>query len=260
MSWQFERVAGPFQGEANGVVWADGALLVSLKDEGRILGYDTKTRTTTEQRRYTNRVNGIARGPKGQLYGAQEGGRRLVEMHPDGRMTQVHARIAQCVAGQPILRVSVPRDDLRHDLRDHHPGIRRERSERRLQREAESQSTDQHPRCRLVPKRSAHELSQRVLRIVPPRGHEIRAVHTNAIGTIMPIQREDGAVRRSRGFKAFELLHGRKARGEWDSVPARTSWLAGRTSEPILFRHGTGTESTGKRDDSRFETYPPYLR
>ena len=93
MSWQFERVAGPFEGEANGIVWDGSAFLVALKDEGRILRYDPATRSVSEARRYTNRVNGLALGPKGQLYGAQEGGRRLVEMMRDGRMGEVHAKL-----------------------------------------------------------------------------------------------------------------------------------------------------------------------
>ena len=102
MSWQFERVAGPYEGEANGVVWADGAVLFALKDEGRILRYDPATRATSELRRYTNRVNGIALGPKGQLYGAQEGGRRLVELMADGRMTEVGALLDGSHHNQPI--------------------------------------------------------------------------------------------------------------------------------------------------------------
>ena len=101
MSWQFERVAGPYQGEGNGVAWADGGVLFALKDEGRILRYDPATRATTEVRRYTNRINGIALGPKGQLYGAQEGGRRLVELMGDGRMTEVNALLAGQHHNQP---------------------------------------------------------------------------------------------------------------------------------------------------------------
>ena len=102
MSWQFERVAGPFQGEANGIVWDGSAFLVALKDEGRILRYDPMTPGIEEARRYTNRVNGIALGPQGQLYGAQEGGRRLVEMMRDGRMVEVHAKLDGRWHNQPV--------------------------------------------------------------------------------------------------------------------------------------------------------------
>jgi gluconolactonase len=91
--WRFEKVAGPFTGEANGVMWRDGAVWFALRDDSQLLRYDPKTGETAQARRYTNRVNGIAQGPKEQLYGAQEGGRRIVEFHADGRMTQVHAKL-----------------------------------------------------------------------------------------------------------------------------------------------------------------------
>jgi hypothetical protein len=78
MTWQFELVAGPYEGPTGGVVWHDGAILFSVIDEGRLLRFDPETAAISEFRRYANRVNGLAHGPGGELYGAQEGGRRLV--------------------------------------------------------------------------------------------------------------------------------------------------------------------------------------
>src|SRR5260370_41048373 len=103
MAWQFEAVAGPFQGPIGGVVWdaARGAVLFSTIDDGRLLALDHVGKTVTELRRYTNRVNGLALGPNGELYGAQEGGRRLVEFTPDGRTVAVDALLDGKYHNQP---------------------------------------------------------------------------------------------------------------------------------------------------------------
>src|SRR5882757_4472681 len=93
MAWQFEAVAGPVEGPIGGVVWdrSRGAVLFSTVDDGRLLQLDHASKAVTELRRYTNRVNGLAFGPNGELYGAQEGGRRLVEFTLDGRTVPVDA-------------------------------------------------------------------------------------------------------------------------------------------------------------------------
>jgi len=91
MSWEFERVAGPFQGPANGVVWDGSAVIFSLMEEMRLMRFDPRSGAVSELRKYTNRVNGLGFGPNGELYGCQEGGRRLVEFSPDGRLFAVGA-------------------------------------------------------------------------------------------------------------------------------------------------------------------------
>jgi hypothetical protein len=101
MAWQFERVAGPYQGPLGGVV-ADGeGVIFSAIDAGLLLRFDPRTKATTELRRYTNRVNGLARGPNGELYGAQEGGRRLIEFTTDGRVMPVDALLDGAYHNQP---------------------------------------------------------------------------------------------------------------------------------------------------------------
>ena len=102
-AWQFELVAGPFEGQAGGVVWqaGDGHVLFSTVDEGRLLRFDHASKATTEFRRYANRVNGLALGPNSEIYGAQEGGRRLVEFTPDGRTVAVDALIDGKYHNQP---------------------------------------------------------------------------------------------------------------------------------------------------------------
>ena len=101
MAWQFDLVAGPHEGPTGGVVPDGDGVLFSAIDEGRLLRFDPASKRVTEARRYTNRVNGLARGPGGELYGAQEGGRRLVEFTPDGRVMAVDARLDGKYHNQP---------------------------------------------------------------------------------------------------------------------------------------------------------------
>src|SRR5262245_63148622 len=93
MAWEFELVAGPFEGSTGGVLWDGGhnRVLFSAIDEGRLIWLDHDTKAVSEFRRYANRVNGLAVGPNGEIYGAQEGGRRLVEFTPGGRTVAVDA-------------------------------------------------------------------------------------------------------------------------------------------------------------------------
>jgi len=101
MTWEFDLVAGPYAGPTGGLVWDGAAVLFTAIDEGRLLRFDPQTRKVEETRRYLNRVNGLAFGPAGELYGAQEGGRRLVEFTPDGRLTAVDALLDGKYHNQP---------------------------------------------------------------------------------------------------------------------------------------------------------------
>ena len=91
MSWQFERIAGPFEGEAGGLLWDGKAMLFTTVDEHRLLRFDPKTGRTDPARLYTNRAKGLAYGPNGELYAAQEGGRRIIQFMEDGSVTALKA-------------------------------------------------------------------------------------------------------------------------------------------------------------------------
>ncbi|NBR28150.1 MAG: SMP-30/gluconolactonase/LRE family protein [Betaproteobacteria bacterium] len=93
MTWKFEKVAGPYQGPNSGLAWDGSGMLFSLVEEGRILRFDPKSKKTGEFRKYTNRITGIGFGPKGELYGCQEGGRRVIEFMPDGSARPLGTRI-----------------------------------------------------------------------------------------------------------------------------------------------------------------------
>ena len=89
MAWTFERVAGPFNGRTGGMAWDGRSLLVSAVAEERIVRFDPLTGRIEDFRRWTGRVNGIAPAPDGSVYGAQEGGRRVVRFMPDGSTVPV---------------------------------------------------------------------------------------------------------------------------------------------------------------------------
>lgn len=84
MSWKFDSVAGPYKGRTGGLAWDGQAMLFSAVMEERIYKFDPGTGKVSEFRRYTGRTNGIATSPDGSVFGAQEGGRRVVEFKPDG--------------------------------------------------------------------------------------------------------------------------------------------------------------------------------
>lgn len=90
----FACVAGPFGGAAGGLVWDGAGMLFAVVGESRILRFDPRNGETSEFRRFTNRVNGLAAGPVGELYGAQEGSRRVVEFLRDGSLVETASKLA----------------------------------------------------------------------------------------------------------------------------------------------------------------------
>jgi len=84
MTWNFERVAGPFNGRTGGLAWDGEGMLFSAVSEERVLRFSPKSGAAENFRRWTGRVNGLAIASDGSVYGAQEGGRRVVRFMPDG--------------------------------------------------------------------------------------------------------------------------------------------------------------------------------
>ena len=84
MTWKFERVAGPHKGRTGGLAWDGAAMLYSAVLEEQILRFDPRKGQSEVFRKYTGRTNGIAFAADGSLYGAQEGGRRVVHFRKDG--------------------------------------------------------------------------------------------------------------------------------------------------------------------------------
>ncbi len=84
MSWNFELVAGPYNGTTEGPVWDGEALLFSHIPANRILRYAPKTGEVTEYFTGTQRTNGLCFDSQGNLYGCQSAGRRIVRFEGDG--------------------------------------------------------------------------------------------------------------------------------------------------------------------------------
>lgn len=76
MTWEFERVAGPFT-LAEGPVWDGTGLLFSDINASRILRYDPGTGQCSVYRTGTNEANGLFLDAHGYLYACEGGGRRI---------------------------------------------------------------------------------------------------------------------------------------------------------------------------------------
>ena len=85
MSWDFELVAGPYGGTTEGPVWDGEAVIFTHIPESRLLRYDPRTGETTEYFTGVNHVNGLCFDLFGNLFGCQQGGRRIVRFEKDGQ-------------------------------------------------------------------------------------------------------------------------------------------------------------------------------
>jgi gluconolactonase len=84
MTWEFEKVAGPYKGRTGGLAWDGKGMLFSAVQEERVLRFDPATGKTEDFRKYTGRTNGLAIAADGTVFGAQEGGRRVIRFLQDG--------------------------------------------------------------------------------------------------------------------------------------------------------------------------------
>lgn len=107
MTWEFQRVAGPYGSPTDGPVWDGEALLFTQLTfpfnaaNNRILRYDPSSGAATDFRRWTNRTAGLAFSCSGVLYGAQSGGRRLVRFNADGSTSPLAHKLDGIYHNQP---------------------------------------------------------------------------------------------------------------------------------------------------------------
>jgi gluconolactonase len=101
MAWEFERVAGPYKGRTGGLAWDGSAMLFSAVLEERILRFDPESARAAVFRDWTGRTNGIALAADGSVFGAQEGGRRLVRFLADGSTAAATERLDGRLHNQP---------------------------------------------------------------------------------------------------------------------------------------------------------------
>ena len=102
MAWDFELVAGPFKGRTGGLAWDGKGMLVSAVGEERVLRFDPGTSKTDVFRRWTGRVNGMAIAKDGSVFGAQEGGRRVIHFLNDGSTAPTEELLDGAHHNQPV--------------------------------------------------------------------------------------------------------------------------------------------------------------
>jgi gluconolactonase len=90
MSWEFDRVAGPY-GFTEGPVWDGTGVLFSDIPNDRVMRYDASTGETSVYREGTNAANGLKLGPDGALYACEMSGRRVARYTESGSETVVDA-------------------------------------------------------------------------------------------------------------------------------------------------------------------------
>ena len=105
MTWEFELVAGPYEGPTGGVAWDGESILFSVvlpsHIESRILRHDPRSGSVSEFRKYSGRTIGLASSADGHLYGCQNASRRVVEFHADGSTTLLADRFDGRFHNQP---------------------------------------------------------------------------------------------------------------------------------------------------------------
>ena len=102
MAWNFELAAGPYKGRTGGLAWDGKGMLFSAVAEERILRYDPSTEKTDVFRRWTGRTNGIAVAKDGTVFGAQEGGRRVIHFLSDGSTAPTQELLDGAHHNQPV--------------------------------------------------------------------------------------------------------------------------------------------------------------
>jgi gluconolactonase len=83
LSWDFERVAGPFT-LTEGPVWDGEALLFSDINASRIMRYDPGAGRCDVYRTDTHSANGLRMDAEGRVYACEGGGRRITRYDRDG--------------------------------------------------------------------------------------------------------------------------------------------------------------------------------
>lgn len=86
MSWEFERVAGPFSFTEGPAYDGEGVLFSDIPNS-RVMRFDPASGETQVFRTGTNEGNGLMLDPDGRLYACEGGGRRVVRYEPDGTTT-----------------------------------------------------------------------------------------------------------------------------------------------------------------------------
>ena len=106
MSWKFEELVDTGGRPLGGMAWDGEKLLFSDVNDSTIRSFHPASNTLGIERRFTNRVNGLAFGSDGALYGCQEGSRRVIRMLADGSSTATATHLNGAPHNHPHLIVA----------------------------------------------------------------------------------------------------------------------------------------------------------
>ena len=101
MEWNFDLVAGPYNGPLYGAIWDGKSLLFSDPSKEAIRAYDPSNGKVTEFRRYMSAIKGMTIDAEGNLYGCQSGARRIVRFNRDGSTSLMEDQIVGKFHNQP---------------------------------------------------------------------------------------------------------------------------------------------------------------
>src|SRR5262245_32804447 len=101
MDWNFELVAGPYEGLVDAPVWDGEGLLFSRVEAGLIMRYVPGAGDAVEVRGYASRVRAMTVDAEGNLYGCQSASRRIVRFNRDGSATPMVAKLDGKFHNQP---------------------------------------------------------------------------------------------------------------------------------------------------------------
>ena len=106
MNWSFKNIFDTGKRPLGGMAWDGQKMLFADVNDNSIRSFDPSTNALSIERKYTNRVNGIAFGDDGALYGCQEGSRRVIRMLNDGSSTSTSTHLLGVPHNHPHLIVS----------------------------------------------------------------------------------------------------------------------------------------------------------
>ncbi|MBU3614223.1 SMP-30/gluconolactonase/LRE family protein [Polynucleobacter sp. Latsch14-2] len=101
MTWNFECVAGPFNSELGGILWDEGGLIFSLINELQLQKLNPANGSISAFRSYTGRMNGLAKAKDGSIFACQDGGRRVIQLQPDGSANVTATRFEGQIHNHP---------------------------------------------------------------------------------------------------------------------------------------------------------------
>jgi sugar lactone lactonase YvrE len=101
MNRTFQRLAGPFESTLGGILWYENSLLFSLIDELLLQQFHPSSGAINTFRAFTGRMNGMALAKDKSIFVCQEGGRRIIQLQPNGSANVTATRFQGAIHNHP---------------------------------------------------------------------------------------------------------------------------------------------------------------